>query len=69
MGRRETAMAWGPAGGREQETADQALVCVLCRRGFTFTVGEQVFYESRGLRAPRRCPACRARRKREAASA
>jgi len=44
--------------------ADQTLYCRDCNQEFTFTVGEQEFYESRGLtNAPSRCPACRAARK------
>ncbi|HZS75477.1 MAG TPA: CxxC-x17-CxxC domain-containing protein [Ktedonobacteraceae bacterium] len=40
---------------------DQTLYCRDCRQAFTFTVGEQEFYESRGLtNAPSRCPECRA---------
>ncbi len=43
---------------------DQTLVCRDCQQGFTFTVGEQEFYESRGLtNAPGRCPECRAAHK------
>jgi CxxC-x17-CxxC domain-containing protein len=44
--------------------ADQTLYCRDCNQEFAFTVGEQEFYESRGLtNAPSRCPACRAARK------
>ena len=43
---------------------DQTLYCRDCNQEFTFTVGEQEFYESRGLtNAPSRCPSCRAARK------
>ena len=44
--------------------ADQTLYCRDCNAEFTFTVGEQEFYASRGLtNSPSRCPSCRAARK------
>src|SRR5438105_15880465 len=44
--------------------SDQTLYCRDCNSEFTFTVGEQEFYASRGLtNAPSRCPDCRAARK------
>jgi CxxC-x17-CxxC domain-containing protein len=43
---------------------DQTLYCRDCNQAFTFTVGEQEFYASRGLtNAPSRCPECRAAHK------
>ncbi|MBI2830284.1 MAG: zinc-ribbon domain containing protein [Chloroflexi bacterium] len=46
--------------------ADKTLTCRDCGHEFTFTVGEQEFYSSRGLvNEPRRCPECRANRRRE----
>lgn len=43
---------------------DQTLRCRECGRDFVFTVGEQEFYQSRGLmNTPSRCPECRAARK------
>ena len=43
---------------------DRTLSCSDCSAQFTFTVGEQEFYQSRGFtNEPRRCPACRASRK------
>jgi CxxC-x17-CxxC domain-containing protein len=43
---------------------DQILYCRECNQEFTFTVGEQEFYASRGLtNTPGRCPDCRAARK------
>lgn len=43
---------------------DQTLSCRDCQQTFTFTAGEQEFYESRGLtNAPSRCPECRAAHK------
>ena len=45
---------------------DKTLVCRDCGQEFTFTIGEQEFYLSRGLlNEPGRCPECRASRRRE----
>jgi len=45
---------------------DKTLVCRDCGQEFTFTVGEQEFYESHGLQnEPGRCPECRAARRRD----
>ncbi|HEY78407.1 MAG TPA: zinc-binding protein [Dehalococcoidia bacterium] len=45
---------------------DKTLTCRDCGQEFTFTVGEQEFYASRGLlNEPRRCPECRAAQRRE----
>ena len=44
---------------------DKTLTCRECGQEFTFTAGEQEFYQSRGLQnEPRRCPECRAARRR-----
>jgi len=44
---------------------DKTLVCRDCSRQFTFTAGEQEFYESRGLlNEPGRCADCRRDRRR-----
>jgi CxxC-x17-CxxC domain-containing protein len=44
--------------------ADKALVCRDCGAEFTFTAGEQEFYQARGLQSePSRCPQCRASRR------
>ena len=44
--------------------ADKTLTCVECGQSFSFTVGEQEFYRSRGLQnEPGRCPECRAARR------
>jgi len=41
--------------------ADKTLVCRDCGQEFTFTAGEQEFYQARGLQnEPNRCPECRA---------
>ena len=43
---------------------DRTLTCSDCGAEFTFTAGEQDFYQQRGFtNEPRRCPACRAERK------
>jgi CxxC-x17-CxxC domain-containing protein len=44
--------------------SDKTLVCVECGNSFTFTVGEQEFFNSRGYtNEPKRCPECRESRK------
>lgn len=44
--------------------ADKPLTCRDCGQEFTFTVGEQEFFASRGFtNEPSRCPDCRASRK------
>jgi len=43
---------------------DQTLTCRDCGNPFTWTAGEQEFYQARGLtNQPRRCPDCRQQRK------
>lgn len=43
---------------------DRVLQCRECRAEFAWTAAEQQFYEQTGLRhAPRRCKACRLKRK------
>lgn len=40
--------------------ADRTLICSDCGSEFTFTVGEQQFYQMKGLmNEPKRCPSCR----------
>ena len=44
--------------------SDRTLTCRDCGQQFTFTAGEQEFYQSRGLmNEPGRCPECRQARK------
>ena len=43
--------------------SDQTLTCRDCGQEFTFTAGEQAFYQERGFSEPQRCPSCRASRK------
>jgi CxxC-x17-CxxC domain-containing protein len=46
--------------------ADKTLTCRDCGSEFIFTAGEQGFYVEKGLmNEPRRCPNCRANRRRE----
>lgn len=42
---------------------DKELTCKDCGRSFTFTSGEQEFYASRELIAPKRCKPCRRAKK------
>ncbi|MDQ3045878.1 MAG: zinc-ribbon domain containing protein [Chloroflexota bacterium] len=43
---------------------DQTLTCRDCGEPFTWTAGEQQFYQEKGLaNVPARCPACRSVRK------
>ncbi|MDY6911515.1 MAG: zinc-ribbon domain containing protein [Chloroflexota bacterium] len=44
--------------------ADRELQCVDCGVTFTFTAGEQEFYETKGfVNDPKRCPDCRSAKK------
>ena len=46
--------------------ADKNLTCVECGAGFTFTAGEQEFFNARGFsNEPKRCRACRSVRRSE----
>ena len=46
--------------------SDKTLSCVECGNSFTFTVGEQEFFTSRGYtNEPKRCPNCRENRRSE----
>jgi CxxC-x17-CxxC domain-containing protein len=43
---------------------DKVLVCKECGKEFTFTAGEQEFFNSKGFtNEPSRCPECRSARK------
>ena len=39
--------------------------CKVCGVEFKFSEGEQAFYKDRALDPPKRCPECRARKRRE----
>ncbi|MBN2186016.1 MAG: zinc-ribbon domain-containing protein [Dehalococcoidia bacterium] len=43
---------------------DKVLHCCDCRQSFVFTAGEQAYFQSKGLSAPKRCKSCRELRKR-----
>lgn len=43
--------------------SDRTLTCRDCEQAFTFTAGEQAFYQERGFSEPQRCQNCRAQRK------
>lgn len=43
---------------------DITIACVDCRAEFTFGVGEQEFFLQKGFDPPKRCPDCRAAKKR-----
>ena len=46
--------------------SDKTLICVECGAEFTFTVGEQEFFQARGFgNEPKRCRSCRAVRRTE----
>jgi len=42
---------------------DKELTCKDCGQSFTFTAGEQEFFQSRGFSEPIRCKTCRDIRK------
>ena len=45
---------------------DKTLQCVACGASFTFSAGEQEFYQSKGYtNEPKRCPTCRQTRRGE----
>lgn len=45
---------------------DKSLQCADCGAAFTFSAGEQEFFESKGYtNEPKRCPSCRQTRKAE----
>ncbi len=45
--------------------ANEILKCKICGKEFIFTEGEQDFYKNRGLDPPKRCPQCRAKKRRD----
>jgi NAD-dependent SIR2 family protein deacetylase len=42
---------------------NKTIRCVDCGADFTFSVGEQRYFLSKGLSVPKRCPQCRLKRK------
>jgi len=49
--------------GGTQMAQDKELTCKDCGQSFTFTAGEQEFFQARGFSEPIRCKACRDIRK------
>jgi hypothetical protein len=45
------------------EPGDRTIICKDCGGEFTFSAGEARYYQSHGLRAPKRCKPCRAKRR------
>lgn len=45
------------------EYIEKTIICKDCGKDFTLSVGEQKFYEEKGLSHPIRCKDCRAKRK------
>jgi CxxC-x17-CxxC domain-containing protein len=43
--------------------SDKTITCRDCGQHFSFTSGEQAFYQERGYTEPQRCPSCRAAKK------
>lgn len=43
--------------------SDTTITCRDCGQAFTFTSGEQAFYQERGFSEPQRCTSCRAERR------
>jgi len=51
---------------KENKMADKNLVCKDCGVTFTFTEGEQAFYQEKGFtNEPQRCPDCRKAKKQQ----
>lgn len=48
-----------------EDKKDKIIICRNCGNEFTFTVGEQKFYEEKGFTEPVRCKECRDKRKAE----
>ena len=48
----------------QHKLKDKVLHCCDCGDNFVFTVGEQLFFVSKSLSEPKRCPQCRELRKR-----
>ncbi len=46
------------------EYQDKELVCIECKQPFAFRVEEQAFFAEQGFVPPKRCPSCRAERRR-----
>ena len=60
------AEAKRPAPEKKKKREDKRIVCCDCGTIFSFSGGEQVYFERNKLLEPKRCPACRKRRKKNA---
>ena len=49
--------------GDQPSDGDKTLACEECGKDFTFTAGEQEFYEQKGFTPPKRCQECRQAKK------
>jgi hypothetical protein len=47
----------------EIDFKDEELKCFDCEATFIFSKGEAIYFYSKGLRKPKRCPSCRLKRK------
>ncbi len=47
------------------ESEDRKIKCIDCFDDFIFSAGEQKFYMEKGFSEPKRCKACRAKKKAE----
>ena len=52
-----------PEAPKKHKRKKKKIVCCDCGETFLFTGGEQKYYEERKLSEPKRCPACRQKRK------
>jgi hypothetical protein len=43
--------------------ADKVIVCAGCQTEFSWKAGEQAYFHSKGMNAPRWCAACKAKRR------
>jgi hypothetical protein len=62
MGR---AMATGMDEG---DAGPEVRWCCACGAAFTYTLGEQLYFQQHGLQPPKRCQPCRDKRRAERAS-
>lgn len=52
-----------PESPKKHKRKQKKIACHDCKETFFFTGGEQKYYEERKLSEPKRCPACRQKRK------
>ena len=43
---------------------DKELICIECKQPFAFRAKDQAFFAEQGYVPPKRCPSCRAERRR-----